>query len=193
MAAYCAGDGDVDFVPNDRDECPDTPEMTPTFDDGCTDPTLPPTVPRAGIDGLLARTGLVRNKACDGESRPMAPQPTGLCEHGGANVFTLSFQPADTADPDCELWYQLRIESYTPGPDGTVGNAVDQAALAFGPSQLGTGQANPPGGPSDERVDIASLNHFEVFVRVNLRAMNGNGQASEWSGWRLFRPEICGG
>jgi hypothetical protein len=194
LAAYCAGDDDSDLVPNSLDTCPNTPPLTATNDSGCTDTTLPLAPPRAAVDAMLGKMGVVYNPNCVGAPAPTVPIPSAVCEHVSLptpNPFTIALTAVSNQPAGCEVFYQVRAELLSVDDGPSPGQSLERSALFYPPAKQGTTLPNPPGGAADVTLDVTSWQHFEVFTRISARAMNGNGSSSAWSSPVVFRPTAC--
>jgi len=180
LASVCAGDADHDLVPNGVDQCPDTPPLTPTTANGCTDSTIPDAPDRVAVDALLRTMGIMRDASCTGAQSPDTPAPFALCPVSGGG-YTLWIKPSTNGNADCSLWYDMTAQLIH--PDGST------ATVAIAP-QSGEFRPSPesgipyvyftmqPGDPGGRGVWAqASL----AAAVVSIRAVNGNGKSSTWS------------
>jgi outer membrane protein assembly factor BamB len=192
LAAYCKGDADGDIVPDDRDDCPSTPDLTPTTDRGCTDPTLPDAPSRKAIDFILKTTGIFFDRRCEGAPIPNMPLPTGWCElrEPPKFAYVVGFRGVTNQPAGCPVWYQFRVETAHPqAPNFDNPQLVRHRGYGIGPDELGTSVASPPGGPGDLHAELPALislgdpssDLLEALAIVTVRAVNGNGMRSEYS------------
>jgi len=193
------GDQDGDLVPDSRDVCPNTPPLTPTFDNGCTDPTVPLAPSAADVSQLFAAEG---NTLIDPRCANAAVLPDSV-----AGAFYRSDQPnlgtyilagrVTNQPAGCSVWYVFDIEEL---PSTGVGRRYQ---VAFGPQEeslalVGLSTPVPPGyiqfnslpGDLGTRGFLGSVGGH-VGVRFRVRVMNGGGQKSDWSAWKITTLADC--
>ncbi len=187
MTAYVLGDRDGDLIPDDRDRCPGTPDLTPTNDQGCPVDTGLPEAPsarnlHAAMDGL----GIVTSPACDTASFPDLSIPI---KTGYDNVNRQTFAIAVTrvaGQPDnCIVLYEVQIRMSK--PTSAAVPATDALQVVFrntentDPSASGRQvfrmQTTDTG--SKKRLFDNAQYYNQLDIRV--RAINGNGLSSGWS------------
>ncbi len=204
LSKYCDGDDDGDRVPNGDDQCPATPPLTPTTAVGCTDSARPQTAPRAVIDLLLGRKGILYNPKCDGAAPPAVPVPT-ACGMGipvPSTVYSLMTFHQLTPLPEmvpqgCDMWYEVQVfspalrKSYTMAFRlGETGSFIPNPPPYKGFVTFTTTNAEPDDrGRFAREVAIAALGGTPGIdpeeartIVVQARATNGNGAQSSWSG-----------
>src|SRR4051812_12557322 len=78
--ARANGDADGDLVPDDRDRCPNTPELTATDANGCPlpDNRLPKAPSGQEVQRVLAQLNIVIAPGCDGAPPPGPAAPVQL-------------------------------------------------------------------------------------------------------------------
>ena len=198
--ALCQGlDDDGDWIPNADDKCPGTPELTPTHDDGCTDPKLPAAPSAADMKALFAAKGIQFNPACAG---------AGVLPRLPAGAF---YRPANAAlgtyilsgrvlnqPPGCPMWYFFDVQELLSGNvirSYSVGFAEAEQATAL----IGFAKAVPPGliqfnpKPTDPgtRGLLGAAGPGKVTVRFRVKPVNGNGLAGDWSEWKISTKDDC--
>lgn len=184
-------DADGDYVADADDACPGTPPLTPTHDDGCTDPTLPDAPPAALVKQGLQGMNLLLDPRCDG-TVPKTP---------GITLTAVTFPGVDFDNPkEKEFWFRVaptqpagcgefyEMEVLYRAPDGTL----ETWYLVF-PSARGTSHGPETIGFSTLRTDAGTYGAFtrsKAFVDVNnsgavtqyrLRTTNYAGLRSNWS------------
>ncbi len=209
-AAYTKGDADGDLVPDDRDKCPNTPELTITGRDGCPLRQPPPRVPseQAMREARRALRGisLVANPKCAEAPMPEASillhqgflRPDGnLANHFyGMAVSRSRNQPAG-----CEVFYQFMFR-FSARVDATF-PPTKIIQVTFNENE------NTDTTPKAEvrrifKVKFADTGHrknlFQSSVKYGLvewrvRAIGANGLTSGWSELRhekfngVFKPD----
>lgn len=197
--AICnSSDDDGDLIPTPRDRCPNTPALTPTFDDGCTDTSLPPAPPPEHVQELFRRGGVLIDPRCSGAK--LMPKIVAGAFYRPANpaAGTYILSGRVTNQPvGCPVWYFYDIEEYThTGP-------VRRYQVAFREQEEMTslvGLAKPvPGGfiqfnplPTDDGTRrLLGTAGGRVGVRFRVRAMNGGGMRSDWSAWKVTNYSDC--
>lgn len=193
--ATAAADTDGDFVPDSLDQCPNTPDLSPTDANGCPrqqNPNEPP--PPQGPDlqlvrGLLQGTNVLADKNCEGAPVPDLPQPVKIgYGDGRANVALtrVTNQPAG-----CSVLYEVDVRFM---------NDDWEALSLLGPKyphMLFRASEELPGGmPAGvahfgfTALDTADLGNRKIVasflgqyqhVDWRVRAINGNGLKSVWS------------
>lgn len=194
-----SGDDDGDLVPNGDDACPDTPPLTPTFDDGCTDPALPQAPSSDDVRKLFESGGFLVDPRCEGAE--VLPRSVaggfyypGIPERG---TYILG-RRVTNQPPGCPMWYFFDVEEFDlAGPLKRYMVAFREneevTALVGGPNPVPGGfiQFNPL--PSDEgtRGALGSAGSPNHRVRFRMRVMNGAGMRSTWSDWKLTNQTDC--
>jgi hypothetical protein len=191
LAAICAGDGDGDMVPDSTDACPDTPPLTATTDDGCTDPALPNGPDRRHVDAILAAMGVVHDERCNGATAPATsggrflgsiPVAIVYCQVDSRGKKGLVLSAVTNQPPGCAHFYDLKV--HVEKTDGTSFDAfLTPRAETLTPltGRSGRAYAMLEFGPGDPgalgewaRADVA-------FVTASVRGVNGSGLSSPWS------------
>jgi hypothetical protein len=208
--AFTKGDADGDLVPDDRDKCANTPELTITGRDGCPVRQPLPRVPseQAMREARRALRGisLVANPKCAEAPMPEAPillhqgflRPDGnLANHFyGMAVSRSRNQPAG-----CEVYYQFMFR-FSSRVDATFPpTKIIQVTFNENESTDTTPKAEVR---RIFKVKVADTGHrqdlFRSSVKYGLvewrvRAIGGNGLTSGWSELRhekfngVFKPD----
>ena len=189
------GDADGDYVGDAQDACPDTPPLTPTHDDGCTDPALPEAPDAALVKQGLQAMNLLLDPSC-GNTPPKAPAFALTAVHFGGVDFDNAtekefwFSIANTQPAGCGEFYEMEVV-YRAG-NGTVENWY----LVF-PRARGTVQGPETISFSTHRTDPGTYGAFtrsKAFNDINdiggltqyrLRTTNYAGLSSVWG------PLVC--
>jgi hypothetical protein len=179
-------DGDGDFVPDPQDNCRNTPDLTPTLDNGCTDTRLPPAptidVLRPAFGGL-AITGDPR---CVHAPSPILPAPLGAWrfppDPAQGKALWVS-RDIDTSG--CPIWYEVEVElTDGHGIRHVIFNPREDTTLPWISRPAGAVQFHLTTADPGNRGAWASYTVYTQQYRV--RAINGAGRRSSWSDW--FRP-----
>lgn len=204
-AELCTGkDSDGDWVPDSRDKCPKTPELTATDDDGCPLTTLPPAPSAVDVHKLLGLMHIsIKNDCAKGEVPPVTfagafyvPQRPDV----GNYIFAsrVKGQP-----PGCPVWYEFGVKDISLGLPGQ-GLQIKDYEVTFMDREEATdlvGQGVPvPAGaiqfqalPTDPgtRGMLGKEGGHHVIVEIRVRAMNGAGVRGPWSAWKKTTPADC--
>ncbi len=116
VESTCVGDGDGDLVPDNRDQCLDTPPMTPTDDVGCTDRNLPAVKENSRIREMLLKQPHIFSK-CTDEVLPAASKLVGVCQDNSNGNLEVYFKSSTILEqhPECEIF--LVLEAIFDGVD----------------------------------------------------------------------------
>jgi len=180
-----AGDGDGDFVPPPYDVCPNTPPLTATLDNGCTDPITPKAPP---IDEVLAgmpKVAIGTDPRCVGAPSPSIASPFGAWRFpSDPSVGKAIWLTKDPDTSSCPKWYFIEVLL----TDGTM------QTVAFAPSEDVTLpwikrasnilQFNVH--TSDPKGRGAWANYGVYTQRYRVLVVNAAGRKSPWSNW--FKP-----
>ncbi len=217
LSSYCnQGDSDGDLVPNPSDQCPNTPPLTRTDDNGCTSTAPLPKGPyREAVDKILAQTGVLHNAACDGTPPPQTPgtvggqyhdvlfaAPEGLnCPVGSSflpNSLIFYRQPAPVFGA-CPVWYEIRATVFEPGATSSMG--VHYSAPISEADTLNWHQAGVTStvyGFDLRRANALPQERFLLsllvpgaVLNVQARALDGNGRFSGWSTPHVIPVKAC--
>jgi outer membrane protein assembly factor BamB len=189
-------DADGDHVADADDACPGTPLLTPTHDDGCTDPSLPDAPSAALVKQGLAAMNLLLDESC-GTTPPKGPGIDLTAIHfPGVDFDNPSekefwFSIAHTQPPGCGEFYEMEV--LYRAADGTL----ETWYLVF-PSVRGTSQGPETLSFSTFRTDPGTYGAFtrsKAFVDINnagavthyrLRTTTYAGLRSEWGPLRCW-------
>jgi hypothetical protein len=195
----CKGpDGDGDLVPDSRDACPNTPPLTATLDNGCTDTTVPDAPSPEDVGDLFDGGSVMIDPRCANAS--VLPDAVagafyypGIPERGTYIIAgRVTNQPKG-----CAVWYVFDIEEYK--QSGTVRKyqvafaQTEETAALVGLSQpvpRGFIQFNPFPTDPGTRGFLGSAGG-KVGVRFRVRTMNATGMRSDWSAWKVTTLDDC--
>jgi hypothetical protein len=193
--ATAAADADGDFVPDSLDQCPNTPDLTPTDPAGCPqqpNPNQPP--PPQGPDlqlvlALLRGTNVLADKNCEGAPVPDVPQPVKIgYGDGRANVALtrVTNQPAK-----CSVLYEVDLRFMNDDWESLSLLGPKYPHMLFKASEEMPG--GMPAGVAHfgfTALDTADLGNRKIVasflgqyqhVDWRVRAINGSGLKSVWS------------
>ncbi|HVF91775.1 MAG TPA: hypothetical protein VNH22_17045 [Blastocatellia bacterium] len=193
--SLASGDADGDFVPDDRDRCPRTPELEPTDDTGCPTRERPPVAPSSReMQRVLDTMRISASPNCKNAPVPNSSDPLKI---GYDNVNRETLAMAVTAvvnqPGDCMVFYEIGIRLL----DVFEGNKHFLPADAIGHFVFrGSDSEDKKSNPARRvfrirKTDPDTGNRRFIFenlarygrVEWRVRAINGNGQASKWSDW----------
>jgi hypothetical protein len=175
------GDADRDLVPDDSDICLDTPPLTPTLATGCTDPNALPGPDSADMTFMRDKHRYMHDEDCLGMNMDATPVPFSLGTEatGGRTLYFFPIpRPAG-----CEMFYEMQADVLLPD------NSTKSFAIAWNQSESPFVHPGPTStvsyfrllpsmpGPRGELAAIAAKD-----IIYTLRARNGNGDTSFWSG-----------
>ncbi|MBC7927784.1 MAG: hypothetical protein H7039_19230 [Bryobacteraceae bacterium] len=187
--AFLQGDTDGDLVPNSKDSCAGTPDLTPTDDHGCTLPgPLPPAPSAQSVKKAKSGLGVLTSPACDGA--PVPEQPLALSAHYESPALTslvikttrVTNQPAG-----CLVFYEFQVRFWFPTSPALP--SVDAVELLFRNSENVdmVAHAIPQDVFRTTAADIGSRKRLFDLTKVyaargiRVRAVNANGISSAWS------------
>jgi outer membrane protein assembly factor BamB len=193
-------DADGDLVPDSRDQCPETPPLTPTNDFGCPDLTLPDAPSGELVHQFLDYFGFAFDPKCDA-TVPVVPVPVHatVLLASATNLVgnAISVAQSDNQAPECGVWYEFEVfyrdengvfESFYLVVPRTRGFALpNDSRLHF---TFGANEPDPYGrfGRSTALLfsQVAANNIGDTWIRV--RATNFAGVRSVWSGMVRTKP-----
>jgi hypothetical protein len=184
-------DPDGDFVPTSRDACPNTPELTPTLANGCTDTSLPPAPSATDVKNSLGYVGVGSDPRCVDAPSPIIPAPLGAWRFPPDPTVGKAIWVA--RDPDtsgCPIFYDIQVElTDGAGVRSVVVRPTEDVVLPWITKPPGAIQINLRTSDPGDRGAWAS---YAVFThRYRARAVNGGGRRSPWSEWFLPGREDC--
>jgi hypothetical protein len=187
---YQHGDQDGDLVPDSRDQCPGTPDLSATDDQGCPLVGLPEAPDEATVFAALGGMGLVGNGACEKAPRPLPPAVLTFSDDElnleDVPIFTLS--PAGPQPVGCPVFYQIRVDTVTEGQsDSFMLIFRQEEGLSTAPDGLAQIVFRAHTGDPGDRGRFAALvvgtpGHEEVKIQaaIQARVVNGRGDVSGW-------------
>jgi outer membrane protein assembly factor BamB len=190
-----ANDEDSDYIPDSRDACPDTPPLTPTFDDGCTDPTLPEAPSTDLVRQGLAKLNLLLDAKCDLTVPPIPALTFTAISFSGVNFDQptqkeLWFAFDNNQAAECGVFYEMEvlyrradgtIESFYLVFPSTRGVSKGVRTLAFTTKSTDAGSY----GAFTRSKSFVLINNAGAVTRYRLRATTYAGVRSPWG------PLIC--
>jgi hypothetical protein len=184
-AALCRGDGDGDGVPQGDDDCPNTPDLTATNDQGCTDNVLPEAPAPGDVKRIFDKGGFMFSAACSG-AQMVPTQPIALILTGPE--LYLSTTRLTNLPPGCAVWYFFEIDSGTRQFQVAFKDTEAVSALLGRPTPVPPGviQFRINAADTGTRADVLrdAQDPSAVGRRpFRVRAMNGGGMRSNWSQW----------
>jgi hypothetical protein len=188
--AVSGKDADHDLVPDDRDKCSGTPELTATDDSGCTLTSLPQAPSADDVKAILDHMGILFDGRCEGAPVPSRPIPVDSAldfedrDHDSAGniVRFITVRKIANQPSGCPLWYEFQFDGSPPlAPAGTHA-FLD---IVFAPNEaLPQGDLVKflidPNDPGDRGTLVTPA--FQA-THLRLRIVNGNGQRTDWSQW----------
>lgn len=191
-------DQDKDLVPDSRDACPNTPPLTATLDNGCTDPDVPDGPDAIDVSTLFGQGGVMIDPHCT-NARVMPDSVAGAFYYPGIpdrGTYVLAGRVVNQPI-GCPVWYEFDIEELTQA--GVVRRyqvafaQTEESTALVGLSQpvpFGYIQFNPLPTDLGTRGFLGSAGG-NVGVRFRVRALNGAGMRSAWSGWKVTTLADC--
>jgi hypothetical protein len=195
------GDGDGDLVPNGDDQCPNTPPLTATFDNGygCTDSSLPDGPSGDDVDDVFDGGGFLVDPRCEGAQMLPKSVAGGFYRPAQPELGSYVLGRRVTNQPTgCPLWYFFDVEEFD------LAGPLRRYLVAFHENEETTAlvgmakpvpasfiQFNPLPTDNGTRGALGSAGSPNHRVRFRMRVMNGAGMRSTWSGWKLTNQSDC--
>jgi hypothetical protein len=184
-------DSDGDFVPDDVDQCPDTPDLTPTTADGCPDLDLPSAPSIETINKTLGGIGVSGDPRCANAQTPVEPMPLGAWRYpSNPSVGKAIWVSKDPDASGCPIYYEIDV-LLTDGSSArhVTFHATEDTALDWISKPAGAVQFNVHTSDGSNRGAWASYSVFTQKYRA--RAVNAAGRRSGWSHWYSPGREDC--
>ncbi|HKG23518.1 MAG TPA: hypothetical protein VKC34_16580 [Blastocatellia bacterium] len=193
--SLASGDADGDFVPDDRDRCPRTPALEPTDDTGCPTRERAPGAPSAReMRRVLDTMKISASPNCKNAPVPDSSDPLKIgYDNVDRHTLAMAVTVVSNQPQDCMVFYEigLRLLDVFEGnkpflPDSAIGHFVfrgtDNEDKKSNPARrvFRIRETDPDTG--NRRFIFQNLSRYGR-VEWRVRAINGNGQASKWSGW----------
>ncbi len=197
-------DSDGDWVPDPIDQCPNTPDLTPTDANGC--PVASLTSPSASdIQALAGAYTVFINPLCNATPPPeIAGAAMYQTANPGDGLFIVA-QRVTNQPAGCSVWYFFEFQEFS--LNGTaIGTPfqvayMDQEEVSPVAGINGLPSTLPPAAviqfhasPNDPgtRGQLGSVPLSPTtIVRVRVRAINGAGQRGAWSEWKFPSEADC--
>jgi hypothetical protein len=185
LTQWIAGDADGDFVPNALDKCPGTPALEPTDDKGCSSAYRPPGyVDDPLVRRVIDKMGIMRSPACDGAPPVGLPTPLSMSFVAPGELHVVVSRPAGQP-AGCPVFYEIMAdtEGWVPGTHRYAHVVLRESESVSGNPE--TAEFHLDWSATGQRRDL--MVHFVSSLHTDwqVRAVNGNGLASEYS--RLLR------
>jgi hypothetical protein len=180
------GDGDGDFVPDPQDSCRNTPDLTPTLANGCTDTQLPPAPTIEQLRPGFAGIAVTGDPRCAHAPSPVLPAPLGAWRFPPDPTQGKAIWVSRDIDTSgCPIWYEIEVE---------LTDGLGIRHLLFNPNEDTTLPwiSRPAGAVQFHLTTVDPTNRgawasYAVYTKqYRARAVNGAGRRSSWSDW--FRP-----
>lgn len=201
-SSICAGpDADGDWVPDSKDLCPNTPDLTPTDDNGC--PTALPQAPDDNsVRQVLNAGGIMWNPRCVDAAPPAESAGSALYQTAAPNNGLYIVTRRVTNQPaNCPIWYLFEIRELPPsGPPlpsyqvafkdtEAVSIVAGIPGLPTVPSSLVQFLAKP--GDPTTRGQLGKISSAPSWINFRVQAINANGQRGPWSEWKVPNVSDC--
>ena len=197
FTSYIKGDRDNDLVPDERDQCPDTPDLVPTDDFGCPQNEPLPAAPsveevRRAKEGLK----IVISPACKDAPLPSLSQPLQIgVDSNDQDSFLISVTRVTNQPTGCMVFYEismhLKRRSFFGGASETDARVVFRASENIDTSPTAAQRqvfrikkSTFPLWGDLIRTAVEPNDIAEKHIKV--RAVSGNGLSSGWSAPRIF-------
>jgi len=195
-------DDDGDWVPNNKDICPNTPDLTATDDKGCPLTTLPPVPDEAAIRSLLAHMGIMFNPRCVDAAPPAGAAGAAIFQAAApSNGLFIVANKVTNQPAGCPIWYLFEIrEMPSSGPAlpsylvsfQDVENVIPIGGLTQLPNVPNyliqfNAKTTDPG----TRARLAQIPTEPLGVNFRVQAVNANGQRGPWSEWKVPSQLDC--
>jgi len=198
---YLKGDRDNDLVPDERDRCPDTPDLEPTDDSGC--PQTGPLPPAPSIEEVRrARDALqiVIGPACRDASVPSISQPLQIgIDSNDQDSYLISVTRVSNQPAGCMVFYEismhLKRRSFFGGANETDARVVFRASENIDTSpaaaQRQVFRIRKSTFPLWNELIRSAIEPNDIAEKhIKVRAVSGNGLSSGWSAPRVFSIRI---
>jgi len=178
-------DTDGDLVPSPQDACPNTPPLTPTLENGCTDSQLPLAPDIDEVLTAVPKLVFAADPRCKDAPGPAVPSPFGAWRSPADPSRGKALWVARDRDTSgCPTWYQLEAQLTDGSFQSIIFTPSEDVDLSWIQKPAHTLQFNIHDGDPGGRGAWAKYN---VWTRVyRARVFNAAGRRSDWSNW--FRP-----
>lgn len=195
--AYAKGDTDGDLIPDDQDNCPNTPSLAPTDSHGCPDTSPLPAAPSPEAIQLATKAlNIPLSKACIDAPLPQrgAVLKAGIAPDDESFLFVVS--RAANQPVNCQVFYEVDIRirnvSFFQGrntttlyhkvfrpADALTGTLARSTGMTFRLSKEDT--KVPWNNLTFQTIEPGEIS--ERYFRV--RTVNGNGFTEGWGAFTL--------
>jgi hypothetical protein len=200
--AVCAGpDSDDDWIPDSLDQCPNTPPLTATFDNGCPTNSLPPAPSAATFQSFWPLVSAMIDPLCGGAPAPEPVSGLSLWFQIGQGAAFVMSSAVTNQPPGCHVWYVFDIRPMTPsGPAAApflvAWESAESIAYLGGIPLLPQISSNfvqfvAAPGEGGGRSQLAALTYANVSLSFRVMVVNGNGMRSSWSEWKSPNESDC--
>ncbi|HEV8428235.1 MAG TPA: hypothetical protein VGQ41_10080 [Pyrinomonadaceae bacterium] len=195
--SYLKGDRDNDLIPDERDRCPDTPDLVPTDDSGCPQNEPLPAAPsieevRRAKEGLQ----IVISPACKDAPLPSLSEPLQIGrDSNDQDSFLISVTRVNNQPAGCMVFYEISLHlkrsSFFGGlreSDARVvfrtSENIDTSAAAAQRHVFRIKKSTFP--LWNDLISVAIEPNDIAEKHVKVRAISGNGLSSGWSAPKIF-------
>jgi hypothetical protein len=186
LTAYAQGDSDGDLVPDSKDQCPGTPDSTPTNNSGCVGEITLPKAPTASeIKKAQDALGVMVSPTCDGAPIPDTPQPVKAGIDFPWVGVLIGITHPNNQPAGCSQLYEVQIRFSIPLSTGQPATAAASAVFSRTESaNAGAGSflvfRAMPNDPAPRRT-LYQLGLAYRKKEIRVRVMNGSGLTKGWS------------
>lgn len=195
--SYLKGDRDNDLVPDERDRCPDTPDLVPTDDAGC--PTNEPLPAAPSVEEVRrAKEGLqiAISPACREAPVPSLSEPLQIGrDSNDQDSYLVSVTKVTNQPANCmvvyEISFHLKRRSFFGGAREKDARAVFRASENIDTSPAAAQRhvfriRKSTFAAWADLISVAIEPNDVAEKHVKVRAISGNGLSSGWSAPRVF-------
>ncbi len=189
VSAFVQGDEDGDFVPDDRDRCPRTPDLIPTDDEGCPQDDRPDAPSEREVRRTIGALGVVISSNCDGAALPTVSNPIKAgYDNVDRSTFAIAVTKVNNQPDDCIVFYEISIRFSNESEhlivplkslvtvifrstENTDHSPSGQLRQVFRTRETDTGQ----------RKRLYDIARYYGLKEIRVRTVNGNGLSKGWS------------
>jgi hypothetical protein len=197
LEGYLKGDRDNDLVPDERDRCPDTPDLTPTDDSGCPqNGPLPPAPSIEEVRRAKDALQIVIGPACRDAPVPSLSQPLQIgVDSNDQDSFLISVTRVSNQPAGCMVFYEISLHlkrrSLFGGAKETDARVVFRASENIDTSAAATQRQVFRIRKStfplwNDLIQVAIEPNDIAEKHIKVHAVSGNGLSAGWSAPRIF-------